>query len=221
MSTPTIACPQCARTFVNAKRHATHVAQCRIPVPVSDACALVELDGALYYRADDLTMFYPDTRTGRDVLSACAAPEDQVAYATISPKRGVWKASNASVKVSRALLRAPWARANVTGLDAHLAQMAGSEQQAVQAAGRPAVATPPSIPKTHARSQQQPLMMEIYESLRLKAAEMDLVRAQVALMAAQAGERRAIELHAKELEALERRTAAYVASVAVAEAASE
>ena len=220
MSTPTIACPQCARTFVNAKRHATHVAQCRIPVPVSDACALVELDGALYFRADDLTMFYPDTRTGRDVLSACAAPEDQVAYATISPKRGVWKASTASVKVSRALLRAPWARANVTGLDAHLAQMSGSEQAA---GGRPPAATPPPNPvsKPHARSQQQPSMMEIYESLRLKAAEMDLVRAQVALLAAQASERRAIELHAKELEALERRTAAYVASVAGAEAASE
>lgn len=203
MSTATFQCPSCARTFVHAKRLATHAAMCNPPAPASGLAPpeAVTVDDVLYFCADDLARFFPDTKSGRDVVSASNAPEDQVTFATYSPKKGVWKVSTETVKVSRALLRAPWARANVPGLDDLLS-------------APPSTTLPPdpsSLLKSASRSAR-PSMTEIIEGLRLKTLELDLARAQIALMSAHACERRAAELHERELDALERRTAAFVAS---------
>lgn len=215
-------CPYCSREFTNAKRHATHVAACKSN-PRSDAAiaaaspivapnavvapSIIEMDGVSYFRADELVDFYPGVKGGRDVIEKSGVPDNQHAYATLAPKRGVWSPSNDKVKVARALVRAQWARASVPGLAARLD---GSTTQGVASPAAPLVVGGGG--STPGSTKVVPTIGEVTETLRLKAAELDLGRAQVALLGAQASERRAAELHTKELDALDRRTAAYIAS---------
>ena len=209
-----VKCPYCSREFTNAKRHATHVSTCKsnprseaamalgaVPVNAATSSAapfapfapfptVVDLDGAQYFRADELVPFFPGAKGGRDVIDKGGVPEDKHAYATLAPKRGVWTSSSDKVKVARALVRVEWARANIPALERG-----------------PATATASTTTK------QTPTIAEVVDTLRLKAAELDLGRAQITLLSAQASERRAAEMHVKELDALERRTDAYVASL--------
>ena len=182
-------CAYCSKEFSNAKRHAAHMAECRSNPRVTERkVAPVELDGEAYIRADDMLEFFPGAKNGRDALEMSQAPEDQRAFATLAPKRGVWTASTIDVKVARALVRAEWARKNVAGLEARLGGGGGGSSEG------PATLT----------------IVDIIDRLRLKEAELSCARAQVTLLSAQASERRAAEMHAKELEALERRTAAAI-----------
>ena len=177
-------CVYCTKEFTNAKRHAAHMTACKSnPRAVERALTLVDLDGQTYYRADDMLDLFPGAKNGREALDASQAPEDQRAFATLAPTRGVWTPSTSDVKVARALIRADWARQHVPGLAERLGGGVGAATE------RPA---PPAL-----------TINDIIDRLRLKDAELSCARAQVALLSAQASERRAAELHAKQLQLAE------------------
>jgi len=199
-----IQCVYCQKSFTNAKRHATHTAECKSnPGVMARKIVPVEVNGVPHVRADDLVEFFPPAKTGRDVFEQGSVPADQRVYATLAPKRNVWTPSTADVKVARALVRVDWARANVPGLSARLAseEAEGAGEASGSGGGGGGGGEGTTITMT---------ISDIIERLRLKEAELLCARAQILLLAVQQSERRAVELHTKKMEALERRTAAAV-----------
>lgn len=145
--------------------------------------------GQQFVVATDLGHLFPGCKTGRDIIEEARVPPESATYATYSPKQNAWKPSTRDVRVAKALIHLEWALNNIQGL---------------RAAGAPAPPAAPALPPLQLPQRPTPPGKDEAALSKLK-----IRIAEAALASALADERRSHELHAKRIEAIDRRAAAY------------